>query len=84
MKQRLEELMQKDIADLMGYVSNKLQQYYSSYSQQQKKAIMQNMDYLKAFLRADLYADYGFADKDPEAKVPQNVFNYKKKALEPH
>jgi plasmid replication initiation protein len=82
MKQRLEELMQLDIAEIMAYAGNKLHQYYPSYTYQQKKAILQNGELLKAFLRADLYADYGFADKDPEAYVAQSVFNYKKKGLE--
>lgn len=83
MKQRLDELMQLDIAEIIGFVGNKLHQYYPSFTHQQKKAILQNTEYLKAFLRADLYADYGFADKDPEAYVAQSVFNYKKKGLEP-
>ncbi|CAN5293383.1 hypothetical protein BH09BAC4_BH09BAC4_06720 [soil metagenome] len=81
MRQRLEELLQLDIADLMGYVANKLQQYYPSFTQQQKKSILTNTESLKAFLRADLYADYGYADKDPEAYVAQSVFNYKKNKL---
>jgi len=83
MKQRLDELMQLDIAEIIGYVGNKLHKYYPSFTQQQKKSIVQNGEYLKAFLRADLYADYGFADKDPEAYVAQSVFNYKKKGIEP-
>ena len=83
MKQRLDELMQLDIAEIIGYVGNKLHQYYPSFTHQQKKSILQNGEHLKSFLRADLYADYGFADKDPEAYVAQSVFNYKKKGLEP-
>ncbi len=79
MKQRLDELMQLDIAEIIAFVGKKLSQYYPSFTQQQKRSILQNGENLKSFLRADLYADYGFADKDPEAYVAQSVFNYKKK-----
>ena len=81
MKQRLDELMQMEIAEIISFVANKLTQYYPSFTQQQKKAILQNGENLKTFLRADLYADYGFADKDAEAYVAQSVFNYKKKKV---
>ncbi|MCY7357852.1 MAG: replication initiation protein [Rudanella sp.] len=82
MKQRLDELMLLDIAEIISYAGNQLTQYYPSFTQHQKKSILQNGDYLKAFLRADLYAEYGFAEKDPEAYVAQSVFNYKKKGIE--
>lgn len=82
MKQRLDELMQLDIAEVISYAGNQLSQYYPSFTHQQKKAILQNGELLKAFLRANLYAEYGFADKDPEAYVAQSVFNYKKKGIE--
>lgn len=81
MKQRLDELMQMDIAEIVSYAGTKLSQYYPSFTHQQRKAILQNTDKLKAFLRADLYADYGFANKDPEAYVAKSVFNYKKKGI---
>lgn len=83
LRQQLDELMQKDITDLISYVANKLTNYYPSFSQSQKKAILTNTEYLKSFLRSDLYADYGFADKDPEAYVAQSVFNYKKTRAKP-
>ena len=82
MRQRLDELFQMDIADIISYAAGKLQQYYPSYTQQQRKTILTSGEHLKAFIRADLYADYGYADKDPEAYVAQSVFNYKKKALD--
>lgn len=78
MRQRLDELLHMDIADIISYAAGKLQQYYPSYTQQQRKTILTSGEHLKAFIRADLYADYGYADKDPEAYVAQSVFNYKK------
>ncbi|GAB3570701.1 hypothetical protein GCM10027578_27550 [Spirosoma luteolum] len=83
MKQRLDELMQLDIAEVITYAGTKISQYYPSFTQQQRKAILQNTEKLKAFLRADLYADFGFANKDAEAYVAQSVFNYKKKEQVP-
>lgn len=77
-RQHLDELMQKDVADIIAYAANQLQTYYPTFTAQQKKSILTNGEYLKAFLRANLYAEYGFADKDPEAYVAQSVFNYKK------
>ncbi len=77
-KQRLDELMQQDIADLISHAANTLQKYYGSFTSQQKKTILTSGEHLKAFIRADLYVDYGYADKDPEAYVAQSVFNYKK------
>lgn len=77
-KQRLDELMQKDIADVIAYAAHQLQTYYPTFTGQQKKTILTSGEHLKAFLRADLYAEYGFADKDAEAYVAQSVFNYKK------
>ena len=82
MKQRLDEIYQMDIADILVYAGGQLSKYYPSFSQKQKKAILQNTEHLKAFLRADLYAEFGFADKDPEAYVAQSVFNYKKVGIE--
>ena len=81
-RQQLDEFMQKDIADIISYAANKLQQFYPSFTHQQKKSILTNSENSKVFLRADLYADYGFADKDPEAYVAQSVFNYKKRKTE--
>lgn len=78
LRQHFDELMQKDIADLISFAANKLTEYYPSFSQTQKKTILTSTEHLKAFLRSDLYADYGFADKDPEAYVAQSVFNYKR------
>ncbi len=78
LRQHFDELMQKDIADLISYAANKLKDYYPSFNQKQKKTILTSTEHLKAFLRSDLYADFGFADKDPEAYVAQSVFNYKK------
>jgi hypothetical protein len=83
MKLRLDDLMQMEIADLVSYVASRLNQYYPSFTHQQRKAILQNGDKLTAFIRADLYVDYGFATKDAEAYVAQSVFNYKKKGLAP-
>ncbi|GAB3182448.1 replication initiation protein [Telluribacter humicola] len=80
MNQRLEAMFQSDIAEVVAYASNKLSQFYPSFSQQQKKAILSDTEKLKAFLRADLYVDYGYADVNPEAYVAQSVFNYKGKA----
>ncbi|MBD2703388.1 replication initiation protein [Spirosoma sp. BT702] len=77
-RQRLDELLQTDIADLISYAAKQLQTYYPSFTSQQRKAILTNSENLKAFIRADLYAEYGFAEKDPEAYVAQSVFNYKK------
>lgn len=79
MTQRLDAMFQSDIADVISYASNKLSQYYPTFSQQQKKAILTETEKLKAFIRADLYVDYGYADVNPEAYVAQSVFNYKGK-----
>ena len=82
LRQQLDELMQQDIADVIAYASKKLREYYPSFSQQQRKSILTNAEHLKAFLRADMYADFGYADKDPEAYVAQSVFNYKRNKKE--
>lgn len=79
MNQRLEAMFQSDIADIVSYASNQLSQFYPSFSQQQKKAILSDTQKLKDFLRADLYVDYGYAEINPEAYVAQSVFNYKGK-----
>jgi len=80
--QRLEAMFQSDIADIVSYASNQLSQFYPTFSQHQKKAILTDTQKLKDFLRADLYVDYGYADINPEAYVAQSVFNYKGKNQE--
>lgn len=82
LKQQLDEVMQMELTDVMSYAISKLKQYYPTFTQQQRDSILRNTDYLKAFIRADLYVEYGYADKDPEAYVAQSVFNYKKGKVE--
>lgn len=79
MKLRFDEVMQLDITEIISYVAAQIQKYYPSFSEKQRKEILQNGENMKTFIRADLYAEFGFADIDPQAYVAQSVFNYKKK-----
>jgi plasmid replication initiation protein len=78
MRQRHEELMQLDIANLISYAADQLTRHYGSFSEAQKKTILTQTESLKNFINADLYAEFGFADK-PEAYVATSVFKYKTK-----
>lgn len=79
--QMLDEILQKDEADLIWRASDVLRRNYPSFSSEQRAAILKDMNKLRAFIRADLYATKGFATIDPQAYVAQSVFNYKRKEL---
>ncbi|WP_345245893.1 replication initiation protein [Nibrella saemangeumensis] len=78
--QQLDDLLQQDITEVLPRASEILRLYYPSFTAQQKKEILTRPDYLKAFIKADLYVQAGYADKDPQAYVAQSVFDYKKKS----
>lgn len=74
----VEQILQRDVSELLPLASEILIKQYPTFTTQQREAILFNKDLLFSFIRNDSYASQMPNIKDRQAYVAEGVFGYKK------